>query len=155
MNRTDNLRRQHDAALALVTEIVDEGRYLSGDSEAERGARASVIAMQLSKLTGLLRIHFAQEDRMLYPRLMRSADAETAAVATRFFDEMGGLGAAYEQFAERWTRLGAIAAAPDAFIAEAESVFAALGNRIERENRELYPLADRPAQDFCALPQTA
>jgi len=45
-------------------------------------------------------------------------------------------------FAARWSSGEVIAAAPARFRTEADGVFAALGRRIERENEQLYPLAD-------------
>lgn len=136
MGRTANLRRQHDAAIALVGEIKALAQRLN-----EPG-NPYCVGLKLAKLTGLLRIHFAQEDKLLYPYMIRSDHADASNVASEFQAEMGGLGATYEAFAARWSSGEAIAAASDQFRAEADGVFAALGRRISRENEQLYPLAD-------------
>lgn len=136
MARTDMLRRQHDAAVVIVEEI-------SASIYNFREARdAYAIALKLAKLKGLLRIHFAQEDRSLYPAMMASSDAEVAATAATFQKEMGHLGAAFESFADRWSTSAAIAANFDQFREESADLFGKLANRIERENEDLYRLAD-------------
>lgn len=136
MGRTANLRRQHDAAVALVGEI-----NVWSDRLSEPGIPYRV-GLLLAKLSGLLRIHFAQEDKLLYPYMIHADHAEASATATDFQAEMGGLGGTYEAFAARWSSGEAIGARPAAFRKEAALVFGALANRIERENEQLYPLAD-------------
>ena len=61
--------------------------------------------------------------------------------------EMGALGAAFNDFAARWSSSARIADAFDGFRLESESIFNALAMRIERENAFLYPVADRVAAD--------
>ena len=139
MSRTANLRRQHDAAVSLVSDILRLSCALEGQGNAYR------TALLLAKLTGLLRIHFAQEDKTLYPHMIQSAHLEASQTAAAFQQEMGGLGATYEAFAMRWNSPEAIGSAPATFRKEAEAVFAALASRIERENETLYPLADEIA----------
>lgn len=139
MARTSNLRRQHDMAAALAGEI--------GDAIAIAGARASApqayrIALLLAKLSGTLRIHFAQEDRSLYPMLMASGRGGVAATARAFFDEMGQIGPQFTAYTERWCSSAAIADGWPAFCNETAALFTALKDRIRRENEELYPLAD-------------
>lgn len=136
MSRTTNLKRQHDAAVELVGQIAELTRNPAGAGEAYR------IAVLLAKLTGMLRIHFVQEDRTLYPYMIASANVGAAETARVFQHEMGGLGAQFESFAKRWSSSKAIAADFESFRRESQRIFAALGERIKRENEELYPLAD-------------
>lgn len=136
MSRTANLRRQHDAAVVLVGEITQLAEQLDQPGVPYR------VGLLLAKLTGLLRIHFAQEDKLLYPYMMLSTHAEASDMALEFQAEMGGLGSAYDAFAQRWASGEAIGARPALFRTEAKAVFAALARRIERENAQLYPLAD-------------
>lgn len=109
-------------------------------------ADAYPIAIDLAKLTGLLRIHFAQEDRSLYPEMMASSSNEVAATAATFQREMGDIGPIFEKFVERWGTSAAIAAAFATFRIEASVLFARLADRIRRENEELYRLADEMHQ---------
>lgn len=137
--RTASLRRQHDAAMALISEIVAATAKLSASPGREQ---IIPISTALAKLTGLLKIHFAQEDQSLYPSMLRSGQADVAEVARRFIDEMGQIGPIYASFVESWSSNDAIAGDPAGFRAASHTVFSALANRIERENSVLYALAD-------------
>ena len=94
------------------------------------------------KLSSLLIAHLKAEDWVLYPPLLESSDPEIARTARRFVDEMGGLADAYSIFMERWDALS-IQADWTHYQKEARAISVALGNRIIRENRELYPLVER------------
>lgn len=137
--RTLALRRQHDAALELVNDIM-AATPASGQIETIAAYR---IGLNLAKLTGLLRIHFAQEDKALYPLMTASAYPEAAVLATGFQREMGGLALAYFEFAKRWAASAAIASDSDGFRRDCAAIFGVLDERIRRENEELYPLADQ------------
>jgi hemerythrin-like domain-containing protein len=130
------LRRQHDVAVELVTDIVDRSARIETSEDAYR------LSVQLAKLTGLLRIHFVQEDRTLYPYMIASSNPAASETAHAFSAEMGGLSQVFEAFARKWTSSEAILGDAVGFRRESGSVFAALGARIVRENEELYPLAD-------------
>lgn len=147
LSRTANLRRQHDAAVDLVTEISRLRDAYKGPEDAYR------IAVLLAKLTGMLRIHFVQEDKTLYPYMTASTNVAAAETALAFQSEMGGLGAAYESFSKRWSSSTAIVIDFDGFRRESRDVFKALGERIMRENEQLYPLADSIQPD--EVPRTA
>ena len=137
---TTHLQRQHDTALRLAEDILADARALVA-VHGDRG-RAQRIALTLSQLTGLLKIHFAQEDGSLYPKLFASRRAETAEVAQRFFQEMGQIGPNYLAFVSRWATVDALLAEPRAFMVESQAMFRKLIERIRRENLILYPLAD-------------
>ena len=94
------------------------------------------------RLSSLLIAHLKAEDWVLYPPLLESDDPEISRVARNFVDEMGGLAASYSIFMERWDALG-IQADWTHYQKEARAISKALGNRIVRENRELYPLVER------------
>ena len=136
MSRTANLRRQHDAVVDMVEAIVARAGALEQDGVPYE------MSLLLAKLTGTLRIHFAQEDRTLYPNMIASRHPDASATAAAFQAEMGGLGAQFEAFAARWRTALALAADPHGFRAEASAIFSALGDRVARENERLYPLAD-------------
>jgi hypothetical protein len=93
------------------------------------------------QLTSTLIAHLKSEDWVLYPRLMASGDAATAAAGRAFNAEMTGIASAYSDYAGRW---GAAAIERDwpAYCAESRAVIDALMGRITRENRELLPLLE-------------
>ena len=96
----------------------------------------------LSNLAGKLNLHLAMEDKALYPRLMEKKDAESGVLARKYMDEMGGLAQVFTTYNSKW-QVSAISADAAGFCRETQTVFAALGKRIEREDNHLYPLVDQ------------
>ena len=133
MGFTDKFRVHHNEILGVAGQITDE---LKGKADA------GALRMLLSNLAGKLNFHLALEDKALYPRLMASNDSAANALATKFMTEMGGLGQAFTTYNNKWS-VSAIRADAAGFANETRAIFTALTQRIARENRELYPLADR------------
>ena len=133
----ENLMRQHDAAEEMAANTVSLVTAYRDEYDA------IPIARLIGKLNALLRVHFAHEDSILYPLMIRSGDVQAAALARQFDAEMGMLARDFEDFARRWSGPTVIAGLFDLFREEATALFAALGARIERENDLLYPLARR------------
>ncbi|WP_426702556.1 hemerythrin domain-containing protein [Rhodanobacter sp. Col0626] len=134
----DKFNREHANLLVLVTEL----RELVQLGVAEH---AEAIVKLLMSISSMVKLHLAAEDRVLYPALANSADPRVAQLGRQFQAEMGGLAAAYTTFAAHWNLAGKVAADPQRFRDEANTVFKALHQRIQRESRELYPLAEQHA----------
>jgi hypothetical protein len=81
------------------------------------------------------------EDESLYPNLAKSADTKVKGVADKFIKEMGGIAKAYLAYADKWTDK-AVKENPKGFISETNGIIKVLGERIQKEESELYPLAD-------------
>ena len=142
--RIESLRQQHEAAEDMAATILSR-------IDSYRDEYDSIpIARLIGKLNVLLRVHFAYEDTILYPSMMRSGDGQAAALAHLFATETGSLAPQFEDFAQRWSGPTAIDSMFDAFSEEATTLFAALAARIERENDLLYPLAERVTQPRAA-----
>jgi hemerythrin-like domain-containing protein len=135
MEVTETFRVQHNELLVIAKEIAAN---LKADVLRKD---ASAVRFQLSQLAGVLTVHLSAEDRWLYPKL--SAHPDAAEIAKRYVDEMGGLKEAFGAYMKRWNTSTDIQANPEAFVKDTQGIFEALSNRIDRENRELYPLADR------------
>jgi hypothetical protein len=133
MGFTEKFRTQHSEILAIAKDMTTE---LKGEGDA------AVLRKLLSNLAGKLNFHLAMEDQALYPRLMERKDADAKGMAKKFMDEMGGLGKVFGTYNDKW-QVSAIRKDPAGFASETQAVFAALTKRIQRENTELYPLADR------------
>lgn len=132
----ERFRKEHVDLMAAVTSLRELVQH--GISE-----QAVAIHRQLSAMSSAIKLHLAAEDRMLYPALARAADPVVARTGRQFQEEMGGLAATYMAFAARWSLAARIAADPQEFRDDANGVFKALHLRVQRENRELYPLAER------------
>ena len=94
------------------------------------------------ELSSTLIAHLKAEDWALYPRLMASGDPAVAATAKTFSDEMGGLADAFGLYSQRWDAMS-IQTNWSGFCHDTRGIIEALTVRITRENRDLYPLADR------------
>jgi hemerythrin-like domain-containing protein len=135
--KIESLRQQHGAAEEIAAAIMS--RIASYRDEYD----AIPIARLIGKLNALLRVHFAYEDTVLYPLMMRSGNGEAAALAHLFSTETGSLAPQFEDFVRRWSGPTAIDSMFAHFRDEATMLFGALAARIERENDLLYPLAER------------
>lgn len=130
------LRAQHRATEALLTDLFDCIEAYAGDADAYP------LSLKLARLAGMLRTHFAMEDEVLYPYMIASDDRDAAVMARVFRSELGNIGAQFDRFIQRWLSSDAIAASFPQFSYEAGMLFGAILERNEREDRDLFPLAD-------------
>jgi len=137
MGRTDNFRRQH----ADIVEIV--GKMTDILTLAALTEYAAAMCSLLSELSGKLKVHLTIEDEVLYPALQKHEDESVRKTAQQFFDEMGGLKKVFTQYVEHWPNAEAIQKNAEDFINETKEIFAALANRVKREDNELYELYDK------------
>lgn len=136
MALTKNFRRQHTEILDLAGEISDslDPGILSSKSD--------VVLGLIAKLAGKLTAHLSMEDKVLYPKLYQHPDQMVQEKAKSFFDEMGGLSQVFVDYCNKWDTEEVIQNDSAMFISETQGLFAALANRIDREDNELYPMAD-------------
>jgi Hemerythrin HHE cation binding domain len=133
---TDRFRRQHEELTELGGQI-----FACLVIPALEKDPAPVRRL-LARFKGKLEMHASMEDEALYPRLLTHADAEVRATADRLHGEVGALYQSVGAYLERWPTSQAISGnAPD-FARETFEVLKALGRRMKREDKELYPLVD-------------
>jgi len=137
MGQTDSFRRQHEEILGLVKELQPQLDVTSLRRDA------APVAMGLQSLATMLKAHLALEDSTLYPKLLAHADPEVVAMARRYQQEMGGVQTAFSDYIGRWPTAASIQQEPDLFLSQTQGIVAALLARVEREDGELYPMADR------------
>lgn len=138
MAATENFRKQHAEMVELVRKIeplLDPQKLVTAAGEART---------LLSTLIGKLSLHLAVEDNSLYPRLKQHKDGKVRELATKFETEMSGVKPVVEAFSRKWTE-SAIRTDPKAFCDETRKIFAVLGDRIQRENTQFYPVVDQAA----------
>lgn len=140
MARTTMLRAQIDAAEAMLDRINIATDAYDGD------ASAFPLSLDLARLAGVLRIHFALGDRHLYPFMIGSGQPETAEIARDFQREVCYLGKRFDRFMQRWSTSSAIASDMPQFRCDAEVMISAIRDRLRRETRDLFPLADALAE---------
>jgi hypothetical protein len=131
----DFFKAEHAALLDLRERLLD---VLDGVPDADLAAdlRAAINRILVS--------HLAKEDMHLYPYLKRVP--ETAAIALRFEQELGGLALAWRTLMTDWpTNL--IASDWTGFGAAVRPVLDVLAERARREEEELYPLLAQQQRD--------
>ena len=138
MSATAIYRKQHAELVELIQAIAGN----LDESALANGAAADASEM-LTKLAGKLLVHLAAEDYGLYPKMIESGNGEAVSTAKQYQDEMGGLKEAFTGYYAKWNGAEKIRADAAGFIAETQGVFKALGERVQKENTVLYPLADR------------
>lgn len=132
----DRYKRTH-------VEILDQIDQLRTLIQSGIAGQADAIARHITLIASGIKFHLAAEDSLLYPALLASGDAGTVDMGRRYQSEMTGIAATFRGFVDRWRVGTRIAADPEAFRCEANEVFRALFERLRREDRELYPLAER------------
>ncbi|HEY3423189.1 MAG TPA: hemerythrin domain-containing protein [Negativicutes bacterium] len=129
-----NLLRQHQEVLGTAAKIsAYQNQQQVKDSAFE-------ISMLLGQLSGKIKMHLASEDQFVYPNLMKHQDIHIRNTCEKFASEMGDLAKVFEEYKTRYLGASKIADNPDAFLADTKNVFAALAERIQRENKSLYTL---------------
>src|SRR4029453_3620643 len=136
MARQTSLRADHDAAEAMIDLIFHDIAAYRSDRDAYP------LTLKLARLAGILRTHFALEGEILYPTMIESDHREAAVMARVFRSDHDNLANQFERFIDRWGKSDAIAASLRQFEFEAGMLFAALRERMDRENRVLSPLAE-------------
>lgn len=133
MLATHVYRQQHKALLELAGNMPEN---VAGLDEGE-------VRTLLFKFTGMLRAHLKLEDERLYPALLAHSSQEVRDMARRFQQEMGNLLPAYDSFYQTWSPQSAITNDAAGFLSSWKAIIGTLGLRIQREDNELYALADR------------
>ena len=137
--KTENFRQQHDEMFKLVGEIQSK---LNKDACEKEAAH---ISKTLTTLVGKLKIHLGTEDKFLYPTLLNGNDEQAKKIAQDFIKEMSGITQVVEQYFKAWMLPSNISKDPTQFIKQTQDLFSALGKRIEKEHKDLYPLLDKTA----------
>ena len=131
------LRAEH-AALATLSQI------LMALVRAPAAPRPTELASVRGMLRDTLVRHLKCEDWILYPRLKTSGKPEVVALANEFVREMGHIAEDFSAYDAKWTA-ERIAADWPGFCRETEVILDVLGMRMERENCDLYPVAEQLA----------
>jgi hypothetical protein len=137
MARTDSFRKQHQDIVTVVKAISSKLNPAAVEADSP-GIRAL-----MSQLMGKLNVHLAMEDKALYPNMLEAKDAHIIATTKRYIAEMGGISAAAKKYSEAYPSAQSITANSGNFIRDSNGLFSALSARVQREESELYPMADK------------
>jgi hypothetical protein len=128
------LRAEH-AALVTLSQI------LMGLVRAPAPPRPTELASVRGMLRDTLVRHLKCEDWILYPRLKTSGKPDVVALADEFVREMGHIAQDFSAYDAQWTA-ERIAGDWPGFCRETEVILDILGMRMEREDQDLYPVAE-------------
>ncbi|HEY9274109.1 MULTISPECIES: hemerythrin domain-containing protein [Achromobacter] len=128
----DKFKQQHVDILQGIASL----RRLAHAGVARNAAE---IARGIVSMSATIKLHLAVEDRALYPALARSDDADLAQAGRAFQEEMDAIARSYEAFARRWNNAGSLELDEAGFRADANTVLRRVHERMQRENRDLYP----------------
>lgn len=140
MSRTSEIARLRAEHAALAT----LSRFLTAMVAASHPPLATELAAARGMLRDTLVRHLKCEDWALYPRLKVQGDSDLVGLAKAFVDDMGHIAADFAAYDARWTTAAVEARWPD-FRAETMDMLNGLAARIEREERDIYPAAERLA----------
>ncbi|MFS2002643.1 hemerythrin domain-containing protein [Duganella sp. CT11-25] len=128
----DKFKHQHIDILSAITDL----RKLVQSGIANHAAD---IAQRIVAMSGIIKLHLAVEDRVLYPALEASGNSQLAGMGQKYRQEMDSIAGSYLNFAAKWNTPRQLAEEPEAFREEANQVLKALYDRMKREDREFYP----------------
>lgn len=133
----NNLKEQHKTIHELILEM--DKQVDSRDIETN----SQEVAINISKLAGILKIHLSSEDKFLYPRLKEAKDLKVQELATKYDAEMGDLSQAYIDFKGKYNTRIKINADINGFKKEYNDVIKLLKERLMKEDNDLYPMAEK------------
>lgn len=125
------LRQQHESIGTIA------GKLGQATSDNRKPQAVAALRWQLARE---LMAHLALEDRILYPALQRTADANVRTTAARIQAEIGALAESFARYMSAWSD-DKISREWPAFCADTAQILRALSDRINREDDILYPLA--------------
>ncbi|WP_374526208.1 hemerythrin domain-containing protein [Sphingopyxis sp.] len=133
----ERLRAEHAALVTL-------SGFLMEMVAAPYPPRATELASVRGMLRDTLTRHLKCEDWALYPTLQAKGDPDLSRLAHQFVDEMGHIASDFAAYDARWT-MAAVESDWAGFCTETTGILDALAMRIEREEQDLYPVAERVA----------
>lgn len=129
----DNLERQHLEINSLFSKINKNlnSNNITNDIDS--------LVWDINTLAGKLNIHMKTEDKFLYPELINGSNENLKKIALEYSQEMGNIHKVFEEFKSNFNTKNKILNDIDKFLIESNKVLKLLKNRIDKEDRSLYP----------------
>lgn len=131
-NQVETLRQQHAELRVLASQYERELAKTAPD--------LSALARCRWTLARLVSAHLAHESMCLYPAL-EARGARAAELGRALASDMTGLSAQLEEHVRKWTSDAILSDWP-VFVGSSVLLMAALKARMDREEREAYPLIE-------------
>ncbi|QAT41285.1 hemerythrin domain-containing protein [Clostridium sp. JN-9] len=127
------LKRQH-------SEIRDEMNKLKSFISNDVVSNSFEMAKEISFMAGKLKIHLQSEDKYLYPKLLQSNNLKLRDLAKSYISEMSNVSSEFELYKNKYNTKSKIIDNSTEIINETKKVLGLLEKRLDKEDRELYPL---------------
>lgn len=129
-----NLKRQHSEIIDLAGYILNDIKNNTVDKNIEQ------VVKSINTISGKLKIHLLSEDEYLYPNLLSSSDTALNMFGKKYYEEMNEVSKGYDEYKAKYNTSSKLKQNIIDFKEDTERIFSALSNRVEREEKELYPL---------------
>jgi len=130
-----------EAHISIYTTLNDIKKMLENIEE-----NATLIARSISRLAGTLKVHLSNEDRYLYPTMLENGDTTLKGKASEYQKEMGNLSQEFMIFKDKYNTSSKLITNRSSAKKEITDVFNKIEVRMQKEDNELYPLAEKVMQ---------
>ncbi len=113
------------------------------DQTSSVSSQAELSRKTLARLAGILKVHLAMEDQVLYPQMLQNEDPGVRATALEYQTTMGELSPKFNAFYTKWNQRNAMEMDYEGFRAEWAIISHALNARMSLEDKNLYDLVDQ------------
>ncbi len=135
--KTEKFRKDHDTLMKLIGDL---SQYMIVENlmkEPQNAVRA------VGKLSGALKMHWAQEEKSLYPDMLRNGKTKTTAES--FMKTINPIKADFDRYYSKWMLVKNIQNDNKGFLADTKKMITNLEARFESEAKELFDIADQHA----------
>lgn len=129
----DNLERQHLDIKGLLKKINSILSIRNMEDSLDE------LVWDINTLAGKLNIHMKTEDKFLYPELINSSNTNLRNISKEYSEGMGSIYIIFTEFKNQFNTKNKILNDKDKFLIESKKVLKLLENRIEKEDKSLYP----------------
>ncbi len=137
-SKTDKFRKSHEAILKILTD-------LHNLMDAEKLLKDVAPACKLvSKLCGTLTMHFAIEERTLFPMIERSKDSNVRSLGAKFHNN-AEIKTTFNNYYSKWLLPKNVQGDIKGFINATKNFSEALKAKFENEHRNFYDVVDKSA----------
>ncbi|QLX25785.1 hemerythrin domain-containing protein [Citrobacter freundii] len=132
----DKMKHQH-------VDILEKISFLRTLSQSGVSSNAQQIAAAIVSMSAIIKTHLSAEDQFLYPQIEQDGNSKLRQVSTQFQREMADIVGEYDVFSRRWNIASKLMGNDEAFRRDANTVLRKVFERMQRENKDFYPLVER------------
>ncbi|STE17257.1 hemerythrin domain-containing protein [Citrobacter sp. wls718] len=132
----DKMKHQH-------VDILEKISFLRTLSQSGVSSNAQQIAAAIVSMSAIIKTHLSAEDQFLYPQIEQDGNSKLRQVSTQFQREMADIVGEYDAFSRRWNIASKLMGNDEAFRRNANTVLRKVFERMQRENKDFYPLVER------------